>query len=74
MKYVTKNEILKHYPLTMEYLNYLLRQRDENGLDRAVKRIGGKIWIIKDEFEKWVESCPSDVNRYKPRKKKKHDI
>ncbi len=70
MKYVTKDEILKHYPLTMESLNYLLSRREENGLMKAVKRIGAKVWIIKAEFDKWVENQPSDVNRYKPRKKK----
>ena len=35
-------------------LRYLLRHREQNGLNRAVLERGRKLWIVKPRFLDWI--------------------
>ncbi len=44
------------YPFTSGQLRHFLRNGDENGLSKAVRKIGKRLYIRLDLFEKWIES------------------
>ena len=56
-KYLLTDDIVEsgNYPLTRGQLRGLLLMRNENGLDIAVRKIGKRLWIREDLFEKWIE-------------------
>ncbi len=44
------------YPFTMGQMRHLLVHRHRNGLQEAVRKIGKKIILRMDLFEKWIDS------------------
>lgn len=58
MKYLTPLDIvsLPEYPFTLSFIRKALLRRDKNGLDKACRKIGGRLFIHKEEFDEWVES------------------
>jgi hypothetical protein len=44
------------YPLTLGQLRYLLLHRHKTGLQGAVRKIGKRLVIRIDLFEKWIEA------------------
>ncbi len=54
--FATVRYLLKKYPwLTEGGLRHFLFHMDENGLHRAVKKMGRRILIDEDEFFNWIE-------------------
>jgi hypothetical protein len=47
------------YSFTMGQLRHYLLKRHKNGLEKAVRRIGKRLYLRKDLFEAWIEeqSC-----------------
>lgn len=47
------------YPFTMEQLRHYLLKRHKNGLEKAVRRIGKRLYLRQDLFDEWIEkqSC-----------------
>jgi len=45
----------QRYPFSMGQLRYLLLYRHKNGLEKAVRKIGKRLLIRTDLFEKWIE-------------------
>jgi hypothetical protein len=52
------DEFAKAHPglLSVATLRWQLRHRDENGLARAVVRVGKKLLISKARYEQWLAS------------------
>ena len=46
----------KEYPFTLGQLRHYLTKRHLNGLEKAVRKIGKRIYVHKDLFEQWIES------------------
>ena len=46
----------KKYPFTLGQLRHYLTKRHLNGLEKAVRKIGKRIYVHKDFFEQWIES------------------
>ena len=44
------------YPFTIGQLRYYLMFRHKNGLEKAVRKIGKRIYLREDLFEEWIES------------------
>ncbi len=57
-EYLTVQQIFDcpHYPFTRGQLRQFLIKREENGLKKAVRRIGKRIYFRKDLFEQWIEN------------------
>ncbi|MFX0132183.1 MAG: hypothetical protein ACFFDN_00925 [Candidatus Hodarchaeota archaeon] len=54
--FVSVNDLIKQYPsFTEPMMRWYLYNRKENGLYKAVRKIGKRIFINTVEFEKWVE-------------------
>ena len=55
--YVTVDQIVENpnYPFTKGQLRALLLSRNENGLDKCVRKIGKRLYIRKDLFDEWIE-------------------
>lgn len=43
------------YPFTMGQLRHFLLNRHKNGLNKAVRRIGKRLYIRQDYFDQWIE-------------------
>jgi hypothetical protein len=43
------------YPFTMGQLHYFMLKRHKNKLDKAVRKIGKRIYIRIDLFDEWIE-------------------
>ena len=46
----------KQYPFTIGQIRHYLIMRHRNGLEKAVRKIGKRLFIRKDLFELWIES------------------
>jgi hypothetical protein len=57
-KYLSVSQVSKskEYPFTLGQIRHYLTMRHHNGLDRAVRKIGKRIYLRKDFFEQWIES------------------
>ena len=44
------------YPFTYGQMRYYTEKRDINGLEKAVRKIGKRIYFRIDLFEEWIES------------------
>jgi hypothetical protein len=51
------------YPFTIGQLRYYLMFRHKNGLKKAVRKIGKRIYLREDLFEEWIESQNSTGER-----------
>ena len=47
------------YPFTMGQLRHFLLKRHKNGLDKAVRRIGKRLYLRQDLFDQWIEQQAS---------------
>lgn len=61
MNYLSIHQIVdsKKYPFTIGQLRSYLINRKKNGLDKAVRKIGKRIYIREDLFIEWIESNPN---------------
>jgi len=57
-KYVRLVDIVDDpkYPFTMGQLRTFLLKREENGLDKAIRRVEKCVYIRTDLFDEWIES------------------
>ena len=44
------------YPFTFGQMRHLLINRDKNGLNKSVRKIGKRLYLRLDLFEDWIES------------------
>lgn len=56
-KFLTIKEIVdcNEYPFTMGQMRLYLSLRQQNGLVEACIKIGKRVLINKDKFDKWLE-------------------
>lgn len=57
-EYLTIPQVVRgtRYPFTNGQMRQMLIMRHKNGLDKAVRKIGKRIYLNKLEFDKWIES------------------
>lgn len=57
-EYLSPQQIaaLTRYPFSLGQIRYYLLMRHKNGLDKAVRKIGKRLYIRLDLFEQWIES------------------
>jgi len=56
LEYLNLKQITEKYPFTKAQLDYHVRKRQKNGLDKAVRKICRRLYIRTDLFEEWIES------------------
>lgn len=56
MEYLNINQIVERYPFTKGQVRHFLQNRHKNELGPAVRKIGKRLYIRSDLFEKWIES------------------
>jgi hypothetical protein len=56
--YLSPSDIVEtnEYPFTLGQIRHYLQMRHRNGLDKAVRKIGKRLYLRKDLFEQWIES------------------
>jgi hypothetical protein len=47
------------YPFTIGQLRHFLLKRHKNGLDKAIRRIGKRVYLRQDLFNEWIEEQTS---------------
>lgn len=52
--YLSVEELCERYNLNRHSVDYIVRNRDRNGLENIIEKIGRKFYIRKEEFEKWA--------------------
>ena len=57
-KYMSVNQVAdsKEYPFTLGQVRHYLIKRHRNGLAKAIRKIGKRIYIHKALFDQWIES------------------
>lgn len=60
-KYLSLTQIVESssYPFSIGQLRHFLLKRHKNGLDKAVRRIGKRIYLRQDLFDQWIEAQAS---------------
>jgi hypothetical protein len=55
--YLSAQQIVDNprYPFTMGQLRHFLLKRHKNGLDKAIRRIGKRLYLRQDLFDNWIE-------------------
>lgn len=58
IQYLTTTQIAEcdTYPFSLGQIRHYLLMRHRNGLDKAVRKIGKRLYLRKDLFEQWIES------------------
>ncbi len=60
-QYLSPAQIVENpsYPFSTGQIRHFLLKRHKNGLDKAVRRIGKRLYLRRDLFEAWIEeqSC-----------------
>lgn len=56
-KYLSIKQILESnlYPFSIGQMRHYLMHRHKNGLDRAVRKIGKRLYLREDFFIEWIE-------------------
>ncbi len=61
---LTVRQVTEHYPaFTENALRWRLFNKEKNGLVSAVLKVGGRVYIDTDKFDRWLDSqrCGSSV-------------
>lgn len=56
MEYLNLKQVIEKYPFTEGQLRNFLINREKNGLFKAVRKIGKRLYIRDDLFEIWIDS------------------
>lgn len=58
IKYVSTKQIVDDpkYPFTMPMIRHYLLNRHKNGLEKAVRKIGKRLFIRIDLLDSWIEN------------------
>ena len=58
MTYCTLKQVVESckYPFYMGQVRHFLLHRHKNGLDKAVRKIGKRVYLNGELFEQWIES------------------
>ena len=67
--YLSVDQIVKKYPISMPKLRVYLKERKVNGLNKAVRKMGNALWIREDLWIDWIESH-AEVKEEKKKKVK----
>lgn len=51
------------YPFSLGQMRHFLMMRHKNGLEGAVRKIGKRLYLRNDLFQKWIESQASQGGR-----------
>lgn len=64
IKYVYAQQIADSpaYPFSIGQVRHFLLNRHKNGLKKAVRRIGKRLYIRKDLFDQWIEEQKEGKN------------
>ena len=57
IQYLTAQQIAEsdYYPFTLGQIRHYLLMRHRNGLDQAVRKIGKRLYLRRDLFDRWIE-------------------
>lgn len=57
IKYMNANQIADDpkYPFTIGMLRFYLLNRENNGLCKAIRRIGSRLFFRSDLFDEWID-------------------
>lgn len=58
IKYLNPKQIAESnsYPFSIGQMRHYLLMRHRNGLDKAVRKIGKRLYLRKDLFDRWIEN------------------
>jgi hypothetical protein len=55
-QYIDKQQLLENYPFSKGQIDYFLSKRHVNGLNKAVCKIGKRLYFRKDLLDSWLNS------------------
>ncbi len=57
-KYMSIKDVVEceRYPFSHGQIRCWLLNRNENGLDKSIRKIGKNVYFRSDLFDKWIES------------------
>ena len=62
--YFTVRQFAEKFPFTTQSgLRYYIFNASKNGFDKVIKRIGSKVLINAEAFEKWIDENQNVSNR-----------
>ena len=47
---------MEEYPFSVGQIRHYLMMRHKNGLQKAVRKVGKRLYLRRDLFEQWIES------------------
>lgn len=50
------------YPFTIGQVRHFLLMRHKNGLQKAIRKVGKRLYFRKDLFEEWIEEQMEEKN------------
>lgn len=53
-----------NYPFTLGQMRHYLMMRHRNGLEKAIRKIGKRLYFRKDLFNEWIENHQMSHQRY----------
>ena len=74
--YLGIKEILENdkYPFTEGQLRYFLMYRQDNGLYKACRKVGRRIYVREDLFDEWIDSLEETIlDEDNNQERKEHD-
>lgn len=65
IKYLSIKQIIESekYPFTLPMIRHYLLHRHVNGLDKAVRKIGKRLFVREDLLDAWIEGQSSKGGR-----------
>ena len=65
IKYLSCKQIVEDekYPFSMAMLRHYLLHRHRNGLDKAVRKIGKRLFLRSDLLDSWIDAQGSKGGR-----------
>lgn len=57
IQYLSVDQIVESpdYPFSLGQLRFFLTKRHQNGLEKAIRKIGKRLYLRKDLFDAWIE-------------------
>jgi hypothetical protein len=64
LEYLDVSQITKNnrYPFTKGQIRHFLLHRHKNGLGKAIRKIGKRLYLRRDLWERWIEDQKEGYN------------
>ncbi len=56
MRYLKLKQVLEEYPFTIGQLRKFILRRRENGFEKVLRKIGGRLYVVRGLLDEWIEN------------------